>query len=165
MATDFKGLDNFRNKLQKYSNIKSGITNEIAREIARRGEQIAREEYAGMDKVKVSYQTLGGGISRVIAERDGLSYIEFGTGDVGKNSNYPEQNLPKEGVPITGKWDYYYLPSDSKDTVNGERGWWWGKTFITGRPAGMQMYHTSQRLKSEMLGVAKNKIKGEGVNV
>ena len=165
MATDLRGLNNFKSKLEKYSSINASFTNQVAEEVAKIGEQIAREEYAGMSKVNVSRETLGRGMSRVVAEREGLAYIEFGTGDIGKESNYPLEKLPQQGVPITGKWEYYYLPSDSKDTVNGERGWWWGKSFIKGRPAGMQMYRTSQRLRSEMARIAKNKIIGDGTNV
>ena len=165
MATNLKGLESFKNKLKGYSNIKAKVSNQIADEIARRGEQIAREEYAGISKVNITHETMGNGMSRVVAERAGLSYIEFGTGRVGEQSNYPEQNLPKSGVPITGNWDYYYEPSDSKDIVNGQEGWWFGKTFTIGQPAGMQMYRTSQRLRNEMASIIKNKIKGDGTSV
>jgi hypothetical protein len=165
MATDLKGLNNFKSKLDSYKKINSGFTNKVAEEIAKRGEQIAQEEYAGMSKVSIHHETMGSGASRIVAERQGLAYIEFGTGDVGKESNYPQENLPKQGVPITGEWEYYYEPSDSKDTVNGERGWWWGRQFIKGRPAGMQMYRTSQRLRNEISSIVKNKIKGESKNV
>lgn len=162
MATDLKGLESFKNKLQKYSNINASFTNQVAEEVAKRGEQIAREEYAGVSKVNISHEKMGTGMSRVVAERDGLAYIEFGTGRVGEQSNYPQDKLPKTGVPITGEWDYYYLPSDSKTTINGEEGWFFGETFTTGRPAGMQMYRTSQRLRNEMANMVKNKMKGDG---
>jgi hypothetical protein len=165
MATNLTGLNNFKKKLQNYSNINASFTNSVAEEIAKRGVQIAQEEYAGMDKVIVSHETMSGGRSRVVAERKGLAYIEFGTGDVGKESNYPTENLPKQGVPITGEWKYYYLPSDSKKTINGRRGWMLGSNFITGRSAGMQMYRTSKRLKNEMINIVKNKIRGDSANV
>jgi len=164
MATDLSGLMNFKNKLQKYSSLNTNLTNELAEQIAIRGEQIAREEYSS-DKVQVYHENLGSGRSRVVAKRDGLAYIEFGTGDIGKSSNYPEENLPKEGVPITGKWEYYYEPSDSKTILNGQRGWWFGKTFTTGRPAGMQMYKTSQKLRTQMGTIVKNKIRSKDTNV
>lgn len=165
MATDLKGLNNFKGKLQKYANLNVGFTNQVAEEIAKRGELIAQEEYAGMSKVTVTHESMGGGASRVVAERDGLSYIEFGTGHIGEQSNYPKNKLPQQGVPITGSWDYYYLPSKHKTTKNGEEGWMWGKTFVKGRPAGMQMYRTSQRLKNEMAVIVKKKLKGDGTGV
>ena len=164
MRSDLSGLNNFKSKLQKYSSLNTGLSSQIAEQIAIRGEQIALQEYSS-DKVQVTHENLGSGKSRVIAKRDGIAYIEFGTGDVGKSSNYPEQNLPKQGVPITGEWKYYYEPSDSKTVVNGERGWYFGKTFTTGRPAGMQMYRTSQKLKRQMATIAKNKIRSGGTNV
>lgn len=165
MATDLKGLNSFRNKLKKYSNIGGKFTTQMAEEIAKRGEQIATEEYSGISKVTVTHQNMGSGMSRVVAERQGLTYIEFGTGHTGEQSKYPEENLPKQGIPITGKWDYYYLPSEHKTTLNGEEGWYFGKTFTTGQPAGMQMYRTSQRLKNEMANIVKNKMKGDGTSV
>ena len=164
MATDLKGLESFRNKLQRYSNINTSLTNQVAEEVAKRGEQIAREEYAGHSKVNVTHETMGSGMSRVVAERDGLAYIEFGTGRVGEQSNYPTEKLPQSGVPITGNWEYYY-PSEHKVTKDGEEGWMLGSSFVKGQSAGMQMYRTSQRLKNEMASIVKNKLKGDGINV
>lgn len=163
MATDLKGLESFKNKLQKYSSINARFTNQVAEEIAKRGEQIAREQYAGRD-VNVTHETIGGGMSRVVSEKKGLAYIEFGTGKVGQQSNYDRAHLPDKDVPITGYWEYYY-PSEHKITKNGEKGWYFGKTFTTGQPAGMQMYHTSQKLRNEMANIVKNKIRGDGGSV
>lgn len=164
MATDLKGLESFRNKLQRYSNINASFNNQVSEEIAKRGEQIAREEYAGHSKVNVTHETMGSGMSRVVAEREGLAYIEFGTGRVGQQSNYPTEKLPQSGVPITGNWEYYY-PSEHKVTKDGEEGWMLGSSFVKGQSAGMQMYRTSQRLKNEMANIVKNKIKGDGTSV
>ena len=164
MATDLKGLESFKHKLQRYSNINASFTNQVADEIAKRGEQIAREEYAGHGKVNVSHETMGSGMSRVVAEREGLAYIEFGTGRVGQQSGYPNEKLPQSGVPITGNWEYYY-PSEHKVTKDGEEGWMLGSSFVKGQSAGMQMYRTSQRLKNEMANIVKNKIKGDGTSV
>jgi hypothetical protein len=161
MATDLKGLESFRNKLQRYSNINASLTNQVSEEIAKRGEQIAREEYAGLSKVNVTHEPMGSGMSRVVAEKDGLAYIEFGTGRVGQQSNYPTEKLPQSGVPITGNWEYYY-PSEHKVTKDGEEGWMLGSSFVKGQSAGMQMYRTSQRLRNEMANIVKNKIKGDG---
>lgn len=160
MATKLTGLNSFKKKLENYANINAKFTNSVAEEVAKRGVQIAQEEYSGIDKVAVTYKKLSGGRSQVIAERKGLSYIEFGTGDVGKESDYPTKNLPMQGVPITGNWEYYY-PSESKKTIDGKRGWFLGSNFITGRAAGMQMYKTSKRLRDEMINIVKNKIRSE----
>ena len=164
MATDLSGLNNFKNKLAKYSSINAKFTNQVADAVAQRGEQIAAEEYAGVSNLSITRQRLGSGMSRLIAEKKGLAYIEFGTGKVGQQSNYDRAHLPDKDVPITGYWEYYY-PSEHKITKDGEKGWYFGKTFTTGQPAGMQMYKTSQRLRNEMANIVKNKIRGDGESV
>ena len=171
MATDLKGLESFRNKLQRYSNINASLTNQVAEEVAKRGEQIAREEYAGVNGVSVHHENLGRGMSKVVAEGEQVAYIEFGTGRVGEKT-YPDTHLPKQGVPITGEWQYYY-PSEYKRTskTTGEEGWYHKfegeekARFTKGQSAGMQMYRTSQRLRNEMASIVKNKMKGDGKNV
>lgn len=163
MATDLSGLMNFKNKLQKYSSLNTSLTNEVAEQIAIRGEQIAQEEYAS-SKVEVYHENLGSGKSRVVAKRKGLAYIEFGTGRVGEDSKYDETKLPKSGVPITGKWQYYY-PSVHKATLNGKEGWFAGSKFFVGIPAGMQMYKTSKKLFNEMATIGIKKIRSKGTNV
>ena len=168
MATDLKGLNNFKSKIQKFASINSKLKNELADDIAMRGEQIATSEYAGVSGVIVSRETLGGGKSRVVAYGDQVSYIEFGTGRVGEGT-YPSTHLPKQGVPITGEWQYYY-PSQYKRTskTTGDEGWYHRfegeekARFVKGQPSGMQMYRTSQRLRNEMANIVKNKIKGDG---
>ena len=145
---------------------------EVAEEVAKRGEQIAREEYAGLSKVNVTHETIGSGMSRVVAQGEQIAYIEFGTGRVGEQSKYPTDKLPKEGVPITGQWEYYY-PSQYKRTskTTGDEGWYHKfegddkALFTKGQSAGMQMYRTSQRLKNEMASIVKNKLKGDGTSV
>lgn len=164
MASKMDGLKSFTQKVKGYANIDGRLSNDIANAIAERGVEIATEEYADISKVVISHANLGNGMSQVIAEREGLSYIEFGTGRVGESSNYPDTHLPKSGVPITGKWDYYY-DSEHKTIRNGVEGWMWGKVFVTGREAGMQMYRTSQRVKHEMAKIAKLKIRESGKGV
>lgn len=171
MATDLKGLNNFRSKIQKFSSINSKLANELADEIAKRGEQIAMSEYAGVNGVSVHHENLGGGMSKVVAEGEQVAYIEFGTGRVGEKT-YPDTHLPKQGVPITGEWQYYY-PSEYKRTskTTGEEGWYHKfegeekARFTKGQSAGMQMYRTSQMLRNEMASIVKNKMKGDGKNV
>lgn len=172
MATDLKGLNNFKSKLQKFATINSNFTTEVADEIARRGQEIAISEYSGIEGVNVSRETMGGGVSRVVAQGEQIAYIEFGTGRVGQQSKYPNEKLPKEGVPITGQWEYYY-PSQYKraSKTTGEEGWYHKfegddkARFTKGQSAGMQMYRTSQRLRNEIANIVKNKIKGDGASV
>lgn len=179
MATDLRGLNNFKSKLQSYQKINSGIANEVLDEVIKRGEQIAQQEYAGITDVKIYHESIAGG-SRVVAEKEGLAYIEFGTGRVGEKSQYPKDKLPKQTLTFespqgkqhsTNGWEYYYPNQQTKRTVFGQEGWFHkfddetDVTFVTGQPAQMQMYRTSQRLRQEMPGIIKNKIKGDGTNV
>lgn len=165
MATDLRELNRFREKLQKYASLNTEFASQVVEEVAKRGEQIAKEEYADHSSINVSHETISKNSARVVAQGEGIAYMEFGTGRVGENSHYPTENLPKSGVPITGNWEYYY-PSEHKATKDGEEGWYAGNgAFNRGQKASMQMYRTSQRLKNEMANIVKNKLKGDGTNV
>ena len=165
MATDLRGLNSFKEKLQKYKNLNADFNNAIIEEVCSEGVKIAQSQYSDVSNVKVWYEKTGMGSARIIASKEGLAYIEFGTGDVGKESNYPDSNLPQEGIPITGAWTYYYEPSDHKTTKDGKRGWMWGSQFVVGRPAGMQMYKTSQQLKQKFKRIVKKRLKGDKASV
>lgn len=164
MATDLKGLNNFREKLEKRKKLYSNFNSSFVKDIAKRGEQIAKEEYVGVKDVNVNHEQIDKNTGRVTVEKKGIAYIEFGTGRVGQGSGYDADYLPKSGVPITGGWQYYY-PSEHKDTKDGVEGWYAGDRFMKGIPSGQQMYRTSQRLKMEMVNIVKNKIKGDGTSV
>ena len=165
MATDLSGLKNFRNKLQNFAKSSYGMLDEIATEIAIKGKDIAITEYAGVNDIIVSHETLGSGRSRVVVKGENIAYMEFGTGKVGEQSSYPKDKLPQSNVPITKNWIYYYPSQYKRTSSSGEQGWYHkfdGETkasFIKGQPAGMQMYRTSQRLKTQMADIARNKIK------
>lgn len=149
---DFTGLNNFRQKLQKYSNF-TDYTAKLISAIVDKGVEIAREEYAGVDDVKIDYEKspLGG---KIIAIGDQIAYLEFGTGEYAKNTY--EGKLPTSGVPITGSWTYYYDNPLYKRTVDGEKGWFTNKkvegvlTFEIGQKAGNQMYRISKRLREAL---------------
>ena len=49
----------------------------------------------------------------IVAEGSGLTFEEYGTGTIGRNSNYPKDKIPTGGIPITGGWVYNY-PSKYK---------------------------------------------------
>jgi hypothetical protein len=171
MATDLRGLNNFKKRLQDISKTNNALFTEIANEVAIEGKNIAMVEYANVDDVIVSHETLGNGKSRIIAQGKGIAYLEFGTGRVGENSNYPKEKLPQKGVPLTGNWQYYYPSSYKRKNKAGEEGWYHkfeGETkasFVTGQKAGMQMYRTSQTLKNRMFNIAEKKVKEWTQNV
>lgn len=150
---DFTGLNNFRQKLQKYSNF-TDYTAKLISAIVDKGVEIAREEYAGVADVKIDYEKtpLGG---KIIAIGDQIAYLEFGTGEYAKGTY--EGKLPTKGVPITGKWTYYYDNPLYKCTVDGEKGWFTNKksadgtlTFEIGQKAGNQMYRVYKQLREAL---------------
>ena len=160
MATDLSGLKNFAKKLEKIGGQTSDFKHQLVKKITQRGKEIAQQEYdsSNIKKVNVTKHSNKNGTGQIIAEGEKLAYIEFGTGRKGESSNYPTENLPKEGVPITGEWEYYY-PSEHKVTKDGKEGWMWGKVFMEGQEAGMQMYRTSKRLEQEMKSMVKEFVK------
>jgi hypothetical protein len=177
MATDLRELNRFRNRLKNLGSTSTQFANKIVDELAKKGADIARQEYAGVEGVNVYYETTSAGSSRVVAEKEGLAYIEFGTGRVGEQSNYPKQNLPKQTLTFespkgrqqsTSGWEYYYPNIHTKRTMFKQDGWFHkfdgdkDATFITGEKAGMQMYRTGQRLVQEGKDIIKNKMKGDG---
>lgn len=142
---DFTGLNNFRQKLQKYSNF-TDYTAKLISAIVDKGVEIAREEYAGVADVKIDYDItpLSGKI--IANDKNGqIAYLEFGTGEYAKGTY--EGTLPMTGVPLTGSWTYYYsspykrtakVDRNNKDAGNsqqsskyyGKKGWF--TTKLTG---------------------------------
>lgn len=135
-------LNNYLQKLKNISKIEFGET--VANVIVQKGVEYAQKEYSGSKHTKIEGEvkdTKG----TITASRKGIAYIEYGTGLVGKGT-YPQENLPKSGVPITGNWEYFYLPSKSKNVEEGT--WTFGGTTTRGRVAGMQMYRTAKSLEN-----------------
>lgn len=131
-------------------------TNRIVQEIADAGAEIASELF-GSGNISVTSSKANAGQASIIAKGDQVAYIEFGTGEYAKGTYKGE--LPKSGVPITGKWEHYY-PSPHKVTLSdGRKGWMAGKSFHIGRPAGSQMWQTSQELREISKDIAVEVIK------
>lgn len=180
MATDLRGLNSFKSKLEKFGNSSKKLANEIVEELTQKGVEIATQEYAGISGVAVYSEKGAAGMSKVVAEGDGIAYIEFGTGRPGERSNYDKTLLPKEPMVFespkgqsqtTNGWEYYYDNPRTKRTSLGQEGWYHKfegqkkATFVTGQEAGMQMYRTRQRLINESPAIIKNKLKGDDKGV
>lgn len=130
-------LNNYLQKLKNISKIEFGET--VANVVAQKGVEYAQQEYAGTHFTASS--EVKGSNAKVIAQGNGIAYVEYGTGLVGQGTYKGE--TPQNGVPITGNWEYYY---DSPHKENG--GWYFGRTFTRGRVAGMQMYRTAKSLNN-----------------
>ena len=133
--------NNLQRYLQKLENVsKINIAETTASILVEKGVEYAQQEYAGSKQTKIQGEVKDTN-GTITASREGLMFIEYGTGLVGKGTY--EGELPTSGVPITGNWEYYY---DSPRKKNG--GWYFGSTFTRGRVAGMQMYRTAKSLKN-----------------
>ena len=132
-------LGRFLDKIKLSANVNKGIAQKALKKVVYKGVELAQNNYE-MINVDIYYQ-IDGNTAKITAKKDGIAYIEYGTGLVGQSSGYPQEYLPKTGVPKTNSWQYYY---DSPHKVNG--GWYFGHTFTRGQVAGMQMYNTVKQL-------------------
>lgn len=118
--------------------------------------EIIKKEYDGVEGVIITRDKSKNHIS-INAHKEGLAYIEFGTGLIGETSGYPREKLPKESfifqspmskkgeqtnLQFTQGWEYYY--DNPKTKVLG--GWFFGKTFMKGQKAGMQMFNATRKI-------------------
>lgn len=132
-------LGRFLDKIKSSADMNKGIAQKALKKVVDKGVELAQNNYE-MINVDIYYQ-IDGNTAKITAKKDGIAYIEYGTGLVGQSSGYPQEYLPKTGVPITNSWQYYY---DSPYKING--GWYFGHTFTRGQVAGMQMYDTVKQL-------------------
>lgn len=163
MSTDFSGLMNFRRKIASFSNTD---TESVAQHIADKGAEIAASKYSG--GVTVTTEPTSKGVN-VVASGKQVSFLEYGTGITGASAGY-EGHLPKQTLTFeiagetrhTKGWEYNYPNPDTKVTVNGTQGWYFGNTFTTGRVAEAQMWKTSKELRRLKLSrIAQKFIKGK----
>lgn len=146
-STKTDGLKSFLSKLKKVTS-KSNM-NGFASIVAKQGEQIAKEEYAGRN-VTISSSTPKNGEVSITAEGKGLFYLEYGTGVKGEQSNYQGDlnfdvdftsayKLGGENVKVhLSKWTYYYAYRHKPQL---------SKTKFEGHEAYAQMFNTAQKLR------------------
>ena len=155
MVVKRNDLERFLNKLKNASKINED--NRIIKIIAEKGKELAEKNWGGRAIITSEISDNKCTISAFnIDGRKPIAYIEFGTGEVGRGTY--EGNLPTENVPITGHWEYYY-DSEHKVTLNGVKGWFWGKTFIKGDIADAPMWHTANELREYINSDLKNDLK------
>lgn len=161
MAT-IQGLDNLINKYKKLVEINSLVINDVVNN----GVDIANKNYLVRNS-QTNMPTINGIIQSdkngsIIASGAGLTFEEYGTGTIGKNSNYQNENLPKTGIPITGGWVYNYPSKFKRVSKTNEIYWRYYKNgFKTskGQKSGMQMYNTSRELSKQKVNIVNNVIK------
>jgi hypothetical protein len=112
--------------------------------------KFAEQKYAehGHSSIKVTYEPHGSSAT-ISANGTAVAFFEFGTGEYASGSY--KGSIPQSGVPITGKWEYYYEEpaSGHKVTLNGVKGWFWDGNFVTGNKAEAEMWETSQYIRQQ----------------
>ena len=162
MSSNLNGLKNYRQKLER---MKAKLESGVSQAVAERGKSIAEGYYGGkatVEAVRVSETE-----SVIEATGAGLMFREYGTGRPGEMSGYPTDRLPKDTITFqsagkertTKGWEYYYNNPDTKVTVNGVEGWYFGKTFMVGDSAGMEMFHTSEDLRNDLKDIVRDYLK------
>lgn len=160
---DRHALSSLRSKLSAIvESDESAILNKVAEAIASDLRDRAEQEYASRETsspITVSSVLIGDGKARVLAEGKEVAYTEFGTGEYARGT-YPG-NLPVEGVPITGAWEYYYDSPYKRAAKSGDLGWYYGGHFVTGQPAGAQLWRASSETKKMAKDIAMKIIEAE----
>jgi len=161
-------IEGLEKLLDKYSEL-SKLSEKTVAKAVDVGQKIATKNYAvrndGTEKPNVAGYIESKKKGLVVAEGSGLTFEEYGTGTIGRNSSYPKDKLPKSGIPITGGWVYNY-PSKYKrvSSNSGDIFWFYkkpnGEVVPTkGKPAGMQMYHTSRELNKQKANILNSVIR------
>lgn len=173
MGIKITGTKNLNNLFRNLSKMQTdGLADRVSNKLANAGYSKAILNYStssvtGINVIAIPSQD---GVSYIKASGDGLAYIEFGTGYVGKNSGYPSEKLPKETITFespkgspqsTQGWEYYYNnPILKQQGIKVNGGWYFGKTFTKGQPAGMQLYDTYRFLEENLKDIVINELRG-----
>lgn len=109
--------------------------------------------YSTQSRPLVSIDYTSTTTATLVASGEDVMFIEFGTGTMGQRSGY-QGDLPSEGVPITGAWDYNYPSRYKRHAKSGTIIWkignkaLWGTEWVNqngwsrGIPSQHQIYDT-----------------------
>lgn len=157
-------IQNAIKALQSYQDSLTYKCQLLAEKLAEKGVEIARVQIADLDAVFTSEllqrvhseykgSVKGGGVWAVVADSEHATFVEFGTGIIGKANPY-KGALP-EGV------DWQYASGKTiRQLADGRYGWFYkGKDgnwyFTEGMPSRPFMYNTANELKSIIVSTAK----------
>lgn len=165
MISSIEGLDSLLKKYQKLVNIDS----DVIKKATDVGKEIANKRYS-IRNVDTNIPLVEGIIKsrkkgQVVATGEKLTFEEYGTGTIGKQSGYPQEKLPKKGIPNTKSWIYNYPSRFKRVSKNtGETFWFYKKPdgeVVTskGQKAGMQMYNTSRELQKQKSNIVNSVVR------
>lgn len=158
-------IRNLQKELEKYRDSLTYKVRLLAEKLSERGVEIARVQIADLDAIftgeliqslhsEYKGSTQYGAIFAVVADSSHAVFVEFGTGQRGKDSPYPYP-LP-DGV----SWDYATGKTIRQNAKTGAYYWFYpgqdGQWHYTeGMPARPFMYLTSMELIKEVPKIAK----------
>jgi hypothetical protein len=138
------GLNNFKRKLLNINKNLSNFSQQILQKICQQGVSYAQSIYPSSENINVKYEILGDNSAKIIANGKKIAYLEFGTGENGRNTY--EGELPTETI------SFYSTRLQQNVTLNGwiysyaheidQNQKLWG-----GAPSQAQMWKTSQYLR------------------
>lgn len=162
-------IRNLQKELEKYRDSLTYKARLLAEKISERGVEIARVQIADLDAIftgeliqslhsEYKGSTPYGEIFAIVTDSDHAAFVEFGTGQRGKDTPYPYP-LP-EGV----SWDYNVGKTIRQNATTGRYYWFYpgqdGKWHYTeGMPARPFMYLTSMELIRGVPKIAKEVFK------
>ena len=164
-----KGIENLKKALLDYkNNTLQQKLNILAKTLSEKGVVIAQANIAGLDAIFTgelisSIHTTYGGSTKgtavfyIVADSKHAAFVEFGTGQLGKEAPYPYP-LP-EGVEWnynTGKTIFEIEPGQYGWFYQGDDGKWY---FTQGMPSRPFMYETSIELMQLVVRTAKEVFK------
>lgn len=160
--TGLKSLDKFDDRVQKMRT--NNLANRVAVAIAEEGVRIAEDRYrsTGVNDVSIYYENNGDGNTKIIAEGEGLNYIEFGTGIMGKGTYPDDSKLPNELIEFESRgekqstqgWEYNYYKEQNKSKYPNLPDW-------TGFQANAQMFYTSEDIRNSIPQIVRVELKGD----
>ena len=160
-----KGLENLKKQLLDYkNNTLQQKLNLLSKTLSEKGVVIAQANIAGLDAIftgelissihtRKGSGSKGTAIFYIVADSKHAAFVEFGTGQLGKEAPYPYP-LP-EGVEWnynTGKTIFEIEPGQYGWFYQGDDGKWY---FTQGMPSRPFMYETSMELMQLVVRTAK----------
>lgn len=172
MAKKFKvdifsqsSIKQLQRDLEKYNNSLEYKARLLAATLAEKGVEIARVRIADLDAIftgellssihtQYGGSFKGGAIFSIVSDSDHAMFVEFGTGQIGKESPYPYP------LPNGVSWDYATGKTIRQNAVTGRYYWFYpgddGQWHYTeGMPARPFMHDTSIELMNIIVKTAK----------
>lgn len=148
---DLSGLEHYIKVLTEYGTKLKDFRKAIMK-LGKKARKFAEEKYAEHGhhppNIKVEFEPHGT-TATIYAKGNAVAFFEFGTGEYARGTYQGE--LPQSGVPLTGKWEYYYK-SEHKGERNGIKGWFLDEEkirFVKGNKAEAEMWETSQYIREQ----------------